>query len=154
MTISESLFFRVTQIPESGWQPSDHANLIQGNSALGNSADSPSDSATPHGERRKTPRYTFVATTELTDIANAAKLSGRITEISRSGCYVDILYALPVGTLLMMHISCDQGTLVVKGKILYVHEGIGMGVVFLDPPKDQLEILDSWLGELPPAVAP
>jgi hypothetical protein len=53
-----------------------------------------------------------------------------------------------------MHISCDRGTLVVNGKIRYVHEGIGMGVEFLDPPKDQMEILDSWLGELPPAAAP
>jgi hypothetical protein len=28
-----------------------------------------------------------------------------------------------------------------------------MGVVFLDPPKEQLEILDSWLAELPPSAA-
>ena len=100
------------------------------------------------------PRYEFVATTEITDSANATKHSGRVTEISRKGCYVDILNVLPVGTLLTVHISRDQGALVVKGKILYVHEGIGMGVVFLDPPKDQLEILDSWLAELPPAAAP
>jgi hypothetical protein len=81
------------------------------------------------------------------------KLSGRIMEISRSGCYVDILNALPVGTLLTLQISCDQGTLKLKGKILYIHEGIGMGVVFVDPPDDQLKILDSWLAVLPPAHA-
>ena len=67
---------------------------------------------------------------------------------------MDILNVLPEGTLINVRISCDQGTLVVKGKILYVHERIGMGVVFLDPPKDQLEILNSWLAELPPAAAP
>jgi hypothetical protein len=120
---------------------------------LGNPPDSLSDSAIAQSERRKAPRYTFVATTELTDMTSSTKLSGRIVEISRSGCYVDILNALPVGTLLMVRISCDRGTLAVKGKILYVHEGIGMGVVFLDPPEDQLEILDSWLAELPPAAA-
>jgi len=37
---------------------------------------------------------------------------------------------------------------VTKGEIIYVHEGFGMGVVFLDPSKDQLQILDSWLAEL------
>lgn len=120
---------------------------------MGNSPDPPSDSATPHSERRKSPRYAFVATTELADIAHAIKMSGRITEISRGGCYVDILNALPVGTLLNVQISCDQGTLNLKGKIIYVHEGIGMGVVFLDPPPDQLAILDSWLPDLPPATA-
>lgn len=85
---------------------------------------------------------------------NATKLSGRVTELSRSGCYVDILNVLPVGTLLSLQISCDQGTLLVNGKIVYVQEGIGMGVVFLDPGKDQFEILDSWLANLPPAADP
>jgi PilZ domain len=122
--------------------------------ALGNSPDSQSNTPTTTSERRKAPRYTFVATTVLTDITSSQKLSGRIIEISRSGCYVDTLNALPVGTQLIVNISCDRGTLVVKGKILYIHEGIGMGVVFLDPPKDQLEILDSWLGELSPAATP
>jgi hypothetical protein len=120
---------------------------------LGNSPGSRSDSATSNNERRKLPRYAFVATTELADVASTTKLSGRITEISRAGCYVDILNVLPVGTLLNVQISCDKGKFVVKGKILYVHEGIGMGVVFLDPPKEQLEILDSWLAELPPSAA-
>jgi hypothetical protein len=82
------------------------------------------------------------------------KSSGRVTEISRTGCYVDIMNTLPVGTLLNVSISCDQGTFVTRGKIVYVQERIGMGVVFLDPPKDQLEILDSWLAALPPAAAP
>ena len=90
----------------------------------------------------------------LRDVANEAKLSGRVTEISRTGCYVDILNMLPVGTLLNLHISCDKGTLVLNGKILYVHERIGMGIAFLDPPRDQLEILDSWLAEFPPAAIP
>jgi hypothetical protein len=99
------------------------------------------------------PRYTFIATTELTDSASAMRLSGRITEISRQGCYVDTLNALPVATLLNVRISRDQGTFVTKGKIIYVDERIGMGVVFLDPPKDQLEILDAWLLELPSTTA-
>jgi len=45
-----------------------------------------------------------------------------------------------------------QGTFVTKGKIIYVQERIGMGLEFLDTPKDQLQILDSWLAELPPAA--
>jgi hypothetical protein len=126
----------------------------QEENALGNSPDSQSNIPTTTSERRKAPRYTFVATTVLTDLTSSTKLSGRVTEISRSGCYVDILNALPVGTQLTVNIFCDRGTLLVDGKILYIHQGIGMGVVFLDPPKDQLEILDSWLAELSPADAP
>lgn len=119
----------------------------------GNSPDSPSDSVTAYGQQRAVPRYTFVATTELTDSASAMKLSGRVTEISRKGCYVDILNPLPVGTSLKVRILRDQGTFLTKGKIIYVHERIGMGVVFLDPAEDQLQIPDSWLVELPSTAA-
>lgn len=103
--------------------------------------------------KRMVPRYTFIAATELTDNENATRLSGRVTEISRKGCYVDIMNALPVGDLLNLRISNDHGTFSAQGKIIYVHERIGMGVVFLDPPKDQLDVLDGWLHEMPPSAA-
>jgi hypothetical protein len=109
------------------------------------SADSQSDSGALSSERRTRLRYSFVATAELTESASAMQLSGRVTEINRSGCYVDILNALPVGTSLTIHISCDQGSFVTKGKVVHIQERIGMGVAFLDPPEDQLKILDSWL---------
>jgi hypothetical protein len=120
--------------------------------ALGNSPDSSSDSVTTYRQQRTVSRYLFVATTELIDSASAMKLSGRVTEISRKGCYVDILNALPAGTSLNVRILRDQGTFVTKGKIIYFHERIGMGVVFLDPAQDQLQILDSWLVELPSTI--
>ena len=116
---------------------------------LRDSPDSLSNSVTSDRERRKAQRYTFVATTDIAGYGSAGTLSGRVTEISREGCYVDILNALPAGTLLNVRIICDKGTFVTKGKIIYVDERIGMGVAFLDPPTDQLEILDSWLVELP-----
>ena len=100
------------------------------------------------------PRYDFSATAEVTDCVNLAKISGRVTEISRKGCYVDVLNALPEETLVSVCISCDRGTFVTRRKIIYVHDRIGMGVVFLDPTGDQLEILDSWLAELSPAATP
>jgi hypothetical protein len=126
---------------------------ITGDTTLGNSPGSPNNPAS-YSERRAVPRYAFVATTELTDSASATKLSGRVTEISRKGCYVDIVNVLPVGTLLNLRISCDQGAFVSRGRILYVQENIGMGVVFLDTPNDQLEILDTWLAQLSPPTSP
>lgn len=109
------------------------------------------NSTSPNESRRKSPRYDFVATSVLTDPVNAIRLSGRVTEISRNGCYVDALNALPVGTVLNLQISCDQGTFSTKGSIIYVHPRIGMGVAFLDPPEEQLKILDAWLAGLAPA---
>jgi hypothetical protein len=99
--------------------------------------------------QRAVPRYSFVATTELTDPVHAVRLSGRVTEISRNGCYVDALNALPIGTLLNLEISCDLGKFTTKGRIIYIHPGIGMGIAFLDTSDSQMQILDSWLAALP-----
>jgi hypothetical protein len=109
---------------------------------------SPGETGPSYTEQRKIPRYAFIATIELTDDASAARLSGRVTEISRDGCYVDIMNTLPVGTMLKLQVVRDSGTFATKGKTIYVHERIGMGVVFVDPPPGQLKILDVWLAEL------
>jgi len=66
---------------------------------------------------------------------------------------VDILNANPVGTSLNVRILRDEGTFVTKGKIIYVRGRISMDVIFLDPLKEQLQILDSWLAEFPSAAA-
>ena len=102
-------------------------------------------------DRRVNPRYHFVATTQITDTAQAQKLSGRLTEISRQGCFIDLVHSLPPGTILKLRITCDQGTFETKAKILYVQQGIGMGMTFVDTAEDQVKILEKWLVDLPPA---
>jgi PilZ domain len=119
---------------------------------LGDTFNPTNDPSATCRAKRMVPRYSFIAATELTDSESATHLSGRVTEISRKGCYVDIMNALPVGDLLNLRISNDHGTFAAKGKIIYVHERIGMGVVFLDPPKEQLDVLEAWLLALPPTA--
>ena len=107
----------------------------------------------PESAVRLQPRYTFAATTEIEDSSNTMKLSGRVSEISRKGCYVDCMNTLPLGTMLNLQILRDQGTFATKGKVIYVHEMFGMGIAFVDPLEGQLKILDEWLSVLPPVVA-
>jgi PilZ domain-containing protein len=149
MKSREGWFFRVAPRLDSGSEPRGRVNLYQGSLTLGNSHDSARNLAPSYSQRRMVPRYTFVATADLTDSASSMKLPGRVAEISRKGCFVDTLNSLPVGTLLDVRISREQGTFVTKGKTIYVQERFGMGVVFLDPTEDQLRILDSWLAVLP-----
>jgi len=110
--------------------------------------DSPTDSGQPYRERRAVPRYGLIATAELQEPASGVRMSGRISEISRKGCYVDILNTLPTGTMIELRISRDQGMFASKGRIIYTHEGMGMGIVFVDTPAEQLKILDAWIAEL------
>jgi hypothetical protein len=61
---------------------------------------------------------------------------------------VDVLITLPQGTALDVRISRDQGVFQSKGKIVYVQEGMGMGVAFVETAPEQLKILDTWLAEI------
>jgi len=110
---------------------------------------SPLASSTTFTEQRTVPRYTVAAFAEVTDSATETCIRGRITQISSKGCYIDSPNTLPVGTSLDLYIFHDRGTFATKGKVLYLREQIGMGVSFLDLPKDQSEVLDSWLAGLP-----
>ena len=116
---------------------------------MGHFPGSPPDSGPSYSSQRSVPRYTFVAVAELTENTTQTCIMGRIAEISRKGCYVDVFNPLPEGTLLTVVISRDQGRFATKAKVLYAHERLGMGVAFLEPTNDQLEILDSWLIEIP-----
>lgn len=120
---------------------------------LGEPPNTKGDRAMPESAVRMEPRYTFAATTEIEDSSNSMKLSGRVSEISRKGCYVDSLNTLPLGTMLNLQILRDRGTFATKGKVIYVHERFGMGIAFVEPAEGQLKILDEWLTGLPPVVA-
>ena len=102
----------------------------------------------PYREKRTVPRYPFIATMLLIEPNSDTKIPGRVSEISRKGCYVDVMNTLPVGTEIRLQVSRDQGQFSTPAKIIYVQEGIGMGVGFVDTHPDQLKILDSWLSEL------
>jgi hypothetical protein len=98
--------------------------------------------------RRSEPRYSLVATAEIVDPASETRISGRLSEISRAGCYIDLLNTLPKDTLVQIRISRDQGVFESLARIVYAQEGIGMGVAFVNPSPEQQKILDAWIAEL------
>src|SRR5260370_6175014 len=46
-------------------------------------------------ERRRTPRYPFIATAEVVDQSSQATIATRVTELSLNGCYLDMPNPLP-----------------------------------------------------------
>ena len=118
---------------------------------MGFFSDTPSHPVGGDGEyanRREVPRFSLIASAVLREPESDTKISGRISELSRKGCYVDTLIVLPEGTNLEVRISRDQGVFESLGKIIYVQSGMGMGLAFVNIADEQLKILDSWLGEL------
>jgi hypothetical protein len=115
---------------------------------MGSFSGAPVNPGGPYREHREVPRFTLIASIELREPQSDTRISGRISEISRKGCYVDVLITLPQGTVLDVRISRDQGVFETKGKIVYVQEGMGMGVTFVNPAPEQLKLLDCWLAEI------
>jgi hypothetical protein len=102
-------------------------------------------SSSPFRVKREVPRYALIVDVEVTEPGSGTRTSGRIAEISRKGCYIDILNTPPVGTPVNIVISKDQETFTTDGAIIYRQEGKGMGVGFKQPAPEQLRILDLWL---------
>ena len=113
-----------------------------------NFPDSPFARSRSNVDRREGPRYTFLALMELTDTEGVMCIEGRLREISSKGCYVNTQSTFPANTALRVVIARDEETFTSNGTVVYVHDGIGMGVVFVDTTKDQLEMLHSWLAGL------
>lgn len=109
---------------------------------------SPADKKGGYSPPRAVPRYSLIATAEIVDPVSGVRMSGRLSEISRKGCYLDVLNTLPAGTRLKLRVSRDRGTFQCDATIIYAQDGMGMGLMFVDPPPDQLKILDTWLADL------
>jgi PilZ domain-containing protein len=112
------------------------------------SAGSPNERVQSYRDRRSVPRYSLIAQAEVLEPVSGLRISGRISEVGRKGCYVDALNTLPVQTVIEVRIFRDQGSFHSPAKIVYTQDGIGMGIAFHDTPADQLKTLDSWIAEL------
>ena len=53
-----------------------------------------------HGGPRTVPRYSVLAVAELVETASTMCIVGKLTEVSRKGCYVNTPSTLPVNTFL------------------------------------------------------
>ena len=115
---------------------------------MGETSIPPGNSAQPYREQRTVPRYSFIAHVDVVEPSSDTRIAGRVSEISRKGCYIDVLITLPPGTLIELKVQRDLGTFATKGKIIYAQESMGMGVAFLDIQDEQLKTLDAWLAEI------
>ena len=97
-------------------------------------------------DRRASPRYALALGAEVTDLAASTKLTGRTSDVSRTGCYIDTLNPLPRGSEVHVRLQNEKEFFEANARIMYVSPKLGMGVMFAaDIPAEQLAILDGWL---------
>lgn len=98
-------------------------------------------------DRRSSPRYPIVLSSEVTELPSGAKLRARTSDLSSHGCYLDMLNPLPNGSkarLSLLHGSELFETLIT---VVYTSPGLGMGVHFEEVPPEKQKMLDRWIAE-------
>jgi len=96
-------------------------------------------------ERRRTPRYPFIATAEVVDQSSQASVSTRVTELSLHGCYLDMPNPLPTDTQVKIKIYSEGKFFESSGVIVYSQPNLGVGVTFREVRPQFLSILKQWL---------
>jgi len=99
-------------------------------------------------DRRRSPRYRFIADTEITEIASNTRLGARSSDLSMGGCFLDMLNPPPEGTEILVTVQHASASFSALGRVVFVFPNVGMGVVFTNVEEDQLAVLRKWLAEL------
>ena len=98
-------------------------------------------------ERRRGPRYPFIASAELIEQKADVRIASRVSELSMNGCYLDMMNPFPQGTMVLVKISAGEDFFQSKGKVVYSQMNMGAGVGFLEIDKPSQTILERWMDD-------
>ena len=99
-------------------------------------------------DRRDAKRLPLILAVEVVEVESGTRLSGRTSDVSRTGCYIDTLNPTPTGTIVRVKFSHEGEDLDLLARIVYVSPRLGMGVRFDESiTPEQLAVLNRWLGE-------
>ena len=96
-------------------------------------------------ERRRTPRYIFIASAELIEEKTDVRVASRVSELSLHGCYLDMMNPFPTDTLVLLKIWAGDTLFATKGRIIYAQPNMGAGVAFLDVEPQYRSVMEHWI---------
>ncbi len=99
----------------------------------------------PEVDRRRTPRYPFVATAEVVERSSGTPMRARVSDLSLYGCYLDMPNPLPSGTRVLVKIFTETDFFESDASVLYSQANLGMGLAFRDLKSHFLPTLQKWL---------
>jgi hypothetical protein len=90
-------------------------------------------------EKRRSPRYSFFASAELTEEDSQVRVPSRVRLLSR---YEN---PFPVDTVVHLTIESANALFQTRAKTIHSTPNIGAGVTFLDQTPESQPILNRWL---------
>jgi hypothetical protein len=82
------------------------------------------------GDRRQYRRYAIDGGAELRTRGSDTRTWGRLTDISASGCYVEMYVPFPAGSELDMALEIGDVRILAEGVARVVYPGLGIGIEF------------------------
>jgi hypothetical protein len=101
-----------------------------------------------YSERRRAPRYQFIADAEVTEIGSGAKSKVKTGDLSIGGCFLRMLNPPAEGAEVRVTIFRAGDAFTALGRVVFVFPNTGMGIVFSDIECNPLATLERWLSEL------
>jgi PilZ domain len=130
-------------VPPKEWQPDTFDPAAAGSEISADSTAGPSAVPAPPRERRKFARHACRIEAQVAADGAYGKVlvKGKITDISLSGCYVEMLSPLPDETPIELTFNTGQASLHLSAKVCSSQDGFGMGVAFTGMTPDDFEQL-------------
>jgi hypothetical protein len=100
------------------------------------------------GTRRSQQRFHCTGGVELRRSEGAPPIFGNLSDISLTGCYVQTVSTLPVGTELLFLIRIRDKVLRGRAKVMASHHAVGLGLIFSEMNKEDQPKLEFLLGTL------
>jgi hypothetical protein len=97
------------------------------------------------GERRLFPRYSIVGTAEIWEQGYNFSNRGTVTDISLSGCYVQMLNPMAIGQKLRFILTLGKTTFEGDAVVVNQHPSLGMGIDFENLSSDQQKSLNACI---------
>lgn len=118
------------------------------NGSYGSDRKSAGSTARSNSERRDYPRYPLSAEAEVVECQSHTRMNARVSDLSRMGCYVEMMSPFPLGANVKMRIMKNKIPFAAQGRVAYSSGGMGMGVRFTVVEPEQITLLEKWIKEL------
>src|SRR5450759_2094797 len=105
----------------------------------------PSTPAQTELDRRHHPRYTVQVQIEIRQEGSDFPLRLETTDISRGGCYIQLMIPLSVGIRVQAILWLDGYPIVIRGLVVTRHPQFGNGIMFLEFEGQAEQLLHRYL---------
>jgi hypothetical protein len=105
------------------------------------------------GDKRRNPRYKCEGSAEFRSEGSTVRTWATVTDLSRSGCYVEMQATSPVDTPLSMTIEVAGIRVRVKGVVRVSYPFLGMGIAFTEVSNDDQAQFDELLTRLASGIS-